>query len=100
MSLWILLDGGHSVPKPNNPGRRIALWWGRLQAVRHRRVSVGRHAAISPECRIHPRKGRIRIGADCSIGPGVILQGNVELGDACSVQAYSVIVGYGRADQP
>jgi acetyltransferase-like isoleucine patch superfamily enzyme len=100
MSLWILLDGGHSVPKPNNVGRRLVLWWGRLQAVRHRRVSVGRRVAISPDSRIHPRKGAIRIGDCCRIGPGVILQGNVQLGDHCSIQAYSVVVGYGTPDQP
>jgi acetyltransferase-like isoleucine patch superfamily enzyme len=100
MSLYILLDGGYSMPGNDTVGQRLSLAIGRMLALRHRKaVRVGRNTRLSPEARVHPRKGRIVMGDDCMISPGAIVQGNVRMGHHCSVQAYSVVVGYGGPDE-
>lgn len=100
MSFWILLDGGSSMPEKETRWQRLALWVGRKLATRHRRVKVGSTTLISPQSRIHPRKGSIQIGEHCKIAPNTVIQGNVEMGDDCSVQYGTVLVGYGTADNP
>ena len=98
MSLWSLLDGGYSMPARKTLGQRLCLWAGHLLATRRRRVIAHRTSLISPEARICPRQGLIEIGADTEIALGVLIQGNVRIGDHSSVQAYSSLVGYGEAD--
>lgn len=98
--MWNIPDGGLSMPSRSTVGQRLTARWGRFLASRHRSVAVARSSLIHPEARIHPRSGRIEIGERCVIAPGAIVQGNVSFNDDCSVQAYSVLVGYGTANQP
>lgn len=98
MSLWRLLDGGMSMPARETLGQRVALWVGRRLATRHRYVSIHPSCLISPEARIHPRQGAVRLGPRCTVAPGAVIQGNVEMGANCSVQAYSILVGYGTRE--
>jgi acetyltransferase-like isoleucine patch superfamily enzyme len=99
MSFWIWLSGGHTVPYPTTLGRRMGNWWGRRLALRHKRVTIGRDCAISPESRICPRKGRIVIGDDCIVAHGAAIQGNVAIGNHCSLQSYGTLVG-GQSANP
>lgn len=100
MSFWILIDGGNSLLPSKTWGQRFSLWCGRRLALRHRHVEIHPGARISPEARIHPREGRIQIGPGCSIASTVIVQGNVKLGKNCSVQAGSILIGYGTREIP
>ena len=100
MSFWIWITGGKSLASEETAGGRFALWCGRRLATRHANVEVASDAKISPEARIHPRSGRIRIGSKCQIAPGAIVQGNVELGENCSVQTGSILIGYGTRENP
>ncbi len=98
MTLWTLLDGGYSMPGRGTAGQRLSLWFGRLLATRHRQASIHPRAMLSPEARICPRQGRIEIGAETQIALGTLIQGNVRIGVHSSVQAYSILVGYGPPD--
>jgi acetyltransferase-like isoleucine patch superfamily enzyme len=101
MSLCIWLDRGLSTPCEAAGWRnRLVLWWGRRLAVRHKRVHVPRSCRLSPCASINPRQGAITFGQRCIVAPGAAIQGNVTLGDDCSVQAYSIIVSYGTVDRP
>ncbi len=101
MSFWNWVTRGNSTPEGKTRGERLALWWGKKQALRHRPfVSLGEGVQISPEARIHPRQGQISMGDACSIAPGAVIQGNVSLGDRCSVQMNSMLIGYGTRENP
>ncbi len=101
MSFCIWLDGGdNKPPNPDTLRHRLALWWGRKMALRHGHVSIHQTTRISPESRINPRSGSIVIGADCSVAPLAVVQGNVIMGDHCSVQYGSMIIGYGSREKP
>lgn len=100
MSFWIWITGGNSMPQNNTPGQKFALWCGRRLALRHPNVEIDPTCRISPEARIHPRDGRIKIGPRCTIADGAIVQGNVELGENCSIQTGSIVIGYGTRDNP
>lgn len=97
--LWTLLTGGDSNAPRDTLGRRFYYWCGAKMATCGKRVAVGPGCTLSPEAKISPRQGAITIGRRCHIGPGVLLQGNVHLGDHCSVQPYSILVGYGSPTQ-
>lgn len=96
MSLWTFMDGGISTPQRQTFGQKIALWWGYRMAIRHKHVSIPPSCAIHPDSRIHPRKDSITLGANCTVAPGAVLQGCIQMGHSCSVQVYSVLVGYGE----
>lgn len=102
MSCWIYLTGGTNAAPPRDRTwrERFAGWCGRRLALRHEHVHLEGSARISPESRIDPRQGRIVIGPDSSIAPHAVVQGNVRLGRNCTVQIFSVIVGYGTRDEP
>lgn len=100
MSFWIWISGGSNRPLNHTLGQKFALWCGRFLALRYKHVEIGPHAKISPEARIHPREGRIQIGANCLIAPGAIVQGNVQIGDNGSIQTGSILVGYGSWKNP
>ena len=100
MSLWSILDGGVSMAARETFGQRITLWCGHYLATRHRNISVASNCLIHPDARIAPRKGRIIIGESCAISPGAVLQGNITMGHHCSVQTYSVLIGYGDCENP
>ncbi len=99
MSIHILLDGGYSMPNSSTFFGRLSLRVGHWLAARHRNIALGKACKISPEARMHPRGGRIVLGDQCTISPGAIVQGNVRMGKCCSVQSYSVVIGYGSAEQ-
>jgi acetyltransferase-like isoleucine patch superfamily enzyme len=94
--LWNLLDKGYSMPSNQTLGQRIALWLGRRMALRHRNVHLAATAKVSPRAMVHPRKDHLTIGDDSTIGPGAIVQGNITIGDHSSVQANTILVGYGE----
>ena len=101
MSFWIWLDGGNSMPPPPDTWRhRLALWWGRRLALRHTHASIDPTTRISPLSRINPRTGAIQIAAHCTVAPHAVIQGNVRLGRRCSVQTFSMLIGYGTRDDP
>jgi acetyltransferase-like isoleucine patch superfamily enzyme len=88
-----LLCGGNS-----QTGDGFASWLGKRLALRHRRVTLGRKVRISPGAFICPRKGAVEIGDYSMITAGAMIQGNVQIGKNCSVQNYTVIVGYGEPE--
>lgn len=96
MSFWIWVEGGNSMPQSKTWRQRLSLWVGRKLATRHKGVSIDPTALISPEARIHPRGSKIRIGMKNTVAPGAIIQGNVSLGDHCSVQTGTMIIGAGE----
>jgi acetyltransferase-like isoleucine patch superfamily enzyme len=100
MSFWIWLEGGHSIPQGSTWRHRLSLWMGRKLATRHQHVSIDPSTKISPEARIHPRTGQIRIGAKGTVAAGAIIQGNVTLGDHCSVQTGTLLIGSGSRENP
>jgi acetyltransferase-like isoleucine patch superfamily enzyme len=85
------LCGGNS-----QTGNGFTSWLGTRLALRHRRVTLGRKVRISPGAFICPRKGAIEIGDYSMVNTGAMIQGNVLIGRNCSVQNYTVIVGYGE----
>lgn len=93
MSLSNFIDGGLSVAQGG--GRKRSLWmrWGRYLAERHAGVSVDRTCLIHPEARINPRGSQLTIGARTGVAPGACIQGAITIGEDCTVQAYSVLVG-------
>ncbi|WP_159621420.1 DapH/DapD/GlmU-related protein [Ruania rhizosphaerae] len=96
---WRLLDGGHSSLPPRGLRQSALLWLGRQGMRRHKHITAPGSVRIHPEARIHPRGGEIVLGERAAVAPGAVVQGNVRLGEDCSVQAYAVLVGYGtRAD--
>jgi acetyltransferase-like isoleucine patch superfamily enzyme len=98
--LWNLLDGGVSMPENQTAGQRLALRVGRWLATRHGHVTLAPDARLHPDARVHPRAGSIRIGRRSVVAAGAIIQGNIEIGDDCSVQAYAILVGYGTREEP
>ncbi len=92
------LERSLSTTKADTLGRRLSLWLGYKLATRHPNATIARSCQIHPEARVYPRSGRIIIGEQCSIALGALIQGNVRIGDECSVQAYGNIVGYGDPD--
>jgi acetyltransferase-like isoleucine patch superfamily enzyme len=97
-AMWNWLEGGKSMPGGGTWGQRLTAWVGYHLAAHRRNVSIDRSCLIHPEARICPRSGRIAIGRRCIVALGALIQGNVSIGDDCSVQAYGNIVGYGDAD--
>lgn len=89
------LDDGMSIPSKNTWRHRLSAWIGYRRAARRRGVTVHRSCLISPSARINPRSGAIQVGAQTVISPYAIVQGNVTLGSGCSIQPYTVLVGYG-----
>lgn len=101
MSLWTLLDGGNSLPqKPKSFRGKLLFHIGHCFASRHRTVVYPRSCLIHPGAKIHPRNGAIHLGENCTVGHGAMIQGNVAIGDDCSLQAYSILTGYGTIESP
>ncbi len=93
MSLWNFLNQGKSSQGNSKNGEKIATFFGNLGVKIKKNVTVGRHPVISPESRINPRRGKIEFGDDIVIAPNAMIQGNVCIGNRCSVQTGSLIVG-------
>ena len=97
MSFWNALYGGNCIPHRDTFGARFACFIGRRRAIRRKNVSVGKTSRISPDAMICAREGDIRIGEGSSIAPGACIQGKVHIGQNCSIQAYTMLVGYPQA---
>ena len=95
MSFWSLIEGGISSPSNKTCGQRLSAWFGRHTACRSKNVFIHKSSLISPDARINPRKGKISIGESCVIAPNAVLQGNIRMGNNCSVQYNSLLIGYG-----
>lgn len=70
----------------------------KITELRLRGVTVDSTAIIDPAAVLEPSGGKIIIGARSFIDYGVIIRplgGHVEIGDDCSVNAYSVLLGGG-----
>ena len=70
----------------------------KILSLRLRGVTVHSTAIIDPTAIFEPSGGKISIGARTFIDRGVIIRalgGRVEIGDDCSVNAYSVLYGGG-----
>ena len=98
MLLGTWLDKGNSIPSRNTLSQRFCSYIGYKIAKRNKNVYIHKSCLISPEAKINPRDGEIKLNKKCTVASGAILQGNVEMGENCSVQAYSVLVGYGTPD--
>ncbi len=91
----IFLNKGLNMPTRKSFSGRLSCFIGRHLALRNKNTFIDKSALISPKALINPRRGEIKIGKKCLICHGAIVQGNVTMGENCSVQPYSVIVGYG-----
>lgn len=101
MSLDVWLTGGTNLaPAESTWGGRIASRLGRWLALRHDHVKLDPTCRISPTARIHPRKGAITVRRGSTVAPGAVIQGNVSMGENCSLQIYSILVGYGTCENP
>ncbi|WP_367302539.1 acyltransferase [Allorhodopirellula heiligendammensis] len=86
------------MPNRETFGARVTYSLGRWKAAKRRGVNVPRSCLVHPASRINPRNGRISLGERCTIAVGAAIQGSVDLGDDCSLQMNSMIVGYGSSD--
>ena len=100
MSFTDWLDDGVSIPSRNGWRNRLSAWIGYRRASRRRGVTVDKTCLISPKARINARGGKIILGESTVVSPYAIVQGNVTMGKNCSVQSYSVLIGYGTEEDP
>ncbi len=97
MTFSVFMDGGISMPKADTWRQRLWLRGGRYLATRHAGVPIDASCRVHPEARIHPRGGRLSIGARSSVAAGAVIQGQVTIGEDSSVQTSTILVGYGEA---
>ena len=97
MSIWTILEGGISMPTGDTRGRRLACRIGRVLACLRKNVTIDQTCSISPEAKICARGSAISIGAHSSVAAGACVQGNVHIGENCSVQMYTILCGYKEA---
>lgn len=99
MSIWNFLDDGYSQPEQSKGWKQRLLYRiGRYLALRNKNVIAPPSCLLHPGAKIHPRSGRIVFGENCIVTSGAIIQGNVRFGDDCSVQPYTILVGYGTIE--
>ena len=87
------MEGGINTCPNDTFGRRLAGWVGRKLASWRKGVTIHPSCHISPEAKICARGGEITIGAHSSVAVGACIQGSVSVGENCSIQIYTVIVG-------
>jgi acetyltransferase-like isoleucine patch superfamily enzyme len=88
------LTRGHSFTRKNTLGGKIACKLGYRLATRSKNTQIDKSSGISPNALINSRGHNLKIGKNCVISTGAQIQGNIDIGDDSSVQAYSVLVGY------
>lgn len=93
MSLSIFMDGGLSIAQSGNLRRFLWMRWGRYLATRHAGVHADRTCLIHPEARINPRGSQLTIGARSKVAPGACIQGPVTIGEDCTLNIYSLLIG-------
>ena len=100
MSFTDWLDDGASMVSDATLRARLSARIGRRRANRRRGVDIHKTCLVSPRARINARGARLTVGAHSQIAPYAFVQGNVEIGARSSVQAYTIIVGYGNESDP
>ena len=98
MFLGIWMNRGLSMPSDKTFAQRLLCKLGYFVATRNKHVHIAKDCLISPHAHICPRSGEIGIGSETSVAPGAMIQGNVTIGYHSSVQAYSILVGYGTPE--
>lgn len=99
MSIFLnFIRKGNSVVRTATFGERLAVWIGKRLALRHKNVSLGKGVMISPDAMVNPRCGKIEIGENSIVSPYAILQGNIKIGKNVSVQARTMLIGYGTCE--
>ena len=100
MSMFLnFMRKGYSVVRTATLGEKIAVWIGRRLALRHKNVTLADGVMISPDAMVHPRTGKIEIGENSVVSPYAILQGNIKIGKNVSVQARTMLIGYGTVEE-
>ncbi len=95
-----ILNGGYNQPQKKTIAGKLCCFLGRYLALRNKNVKIGRDTLISPSALINPREGAIEIGDKSLLACGAQIQGNVRIGENSSVQARTIIVGYGKDNEP
>lgn len=93
-------DDGMSMVSRSTRLARMSARSGLKRANRRKGVNIDKTCLVSPLARINARGAKLEVGANCEIAPYTILQGNVCIGKNSSVQAFSIIVGYGDESDP
>lgn len=96
--MFSLLDKGMSIPTKDSFFQRLSVWIGCAMNKAKKNVTISEGCLISPEAKINPRGGKIFIDKNSTVSCGAIVQGNVTIGENSSVQAYTIIVGYGDVE--
>lgn len=96
MTEW--LERGLIIPSNKYLSGRISNFIGYMRLKFRKNVAVGKKCLVSPLSRVNPRTGKISVMDNCVIAPYAVIQGNVSLGNHCSVNAFSMLVGYGTAE--
>jgi acetyltransferase-like isoleucine patch superfamily enzyme len=73
-----------------NAVRQIRIWRGRLQSLG--KLSYGRNLMLGPDCWFLA-PDFIRLGTNVSLGAGVIMESNVEIGDHTLVSSQVAFIG-------
>lgn len=100
MFFGILMTKGYSIAQCRTFSQKLMYKLGRFMALRNKNVEIDKTCLISPHAYVCPRAGAIKLGPKCTISPGAMVQGNVEMGENSSVQSYSILTGYGTPDNP
>ena len=100
MSFTDWLDDGASMVSSGTLRARLSARIGLHRANRRKGVSIHKSCLVSPRARINARGARLTVGANSQIAPYAMVQGNVEIGTNSSVQAYTIVVGYGKEGDP
>ncbi|MBR7118883.1 MAG: acetyltransferase [Lentisphaeria bacterium] len=101
MSIFLnFLRKGYNITRAATFGEKIAVWLGRRLALRHKNVELAKDALVAPDAMVHPRSGKISIGSRTIVSPGAVLQGNITLGSNVSIQSRTILIGYGKIDDP
>jgi len=98
--MWNIIDTGNNLPGTDTIGQRLVWKLGSYIANKKTNVFLGKGARIHPGVRIFPRNGKIHIGKMSYIADQSVIQGNVTIGENCSVNIGAIILGYGSAEQP
>lgn len=97
MSLFFrLLDDGLNAPTsvPVSWKSRLLFGIGAWLARRGGKVKLGENPRIHPDAMINARNAEISLGDGIVVAQGTAIQGNVTIGNNCSVQMNGNIVGY------
>lgn len=87
------LTEGLSSPNRNSWKSKLYFWLGKRMLKRRKNVSFGSEPMVSPEARINARGAEITFGDRIAVAFGAVIQGKVKIGNGCSVQANTMLIG-------